>query len=84
MLEISNRPRARARPILELVARLLPELYSTRSNYYCLSLTARKTPVTITSKFANDIILRGTGDSSKVFICFVDQKEWTPARMFSA
>ena len=32
MLGTSNRPRAR--PILKLLARLLPELYSTWSNYY--------------------------------------------------
>ena len=34
MLVISNR--RRARPISKLLARLLPELYSTRSNYYYL------------------------------------------------
>ena len=32
MLAISNRPCAR--PILKLLAWLLPELYSTQSNYY--------------------------------------------------
>ena len=34
MLVISNRPRASRSADLKLLARLLPELYSTRSNYY--------------------------------------------------
>ena len=34
MLIISNQPRAR--PILKLLTRSLPELYSTRSNCYCI------------------------------------------------
>ena len=38
MLVISNRPRASRSADLKLLARLLPELYSTRSNYYYLSL----------------------------------------------
>ena len=37
MLVISNRPRASRTADLKLLARLLPELYSTRSNYYYLS-----------------------------------------------
>ena len=37
MLVISNWPRAR--PILQLLAQLQPELYSTRSNYYYLLLS---------------------------------------------
>ena len=34
MLVISNRPSASRSADLKLLARLLPELYSTRSNYY--------------------------------------------------
>ena len=34
VLVISSGPRAR--PVLKLLARLLPEMYSTRSNYYYL------------------------------------------------
>ena len=41
MLVISNRPPLRARPILKLLTRLLPELYSTRSNYYYKSHSTR-------------------------------------------
>ena len=40
MLVISNRSRA----ILKLLARLLPELYCTRSNYYYLSSSVQITP----------------------------------------
>ena len=36
MLVISNPPRASRSADLKLLARLLPELYSTRSNYYYL------------------------------------------------
>ena len=36
MLVISTRPRASRSADLKLLARLLPELYSTRSNYYFL------------------------------------------------
>ena len=47
MLIISNRPRLsnRARPILKLLARLLPELCSTRSNYRFLSGSHEKTKI---------------------------------------
>ena len=34
VLVISSGPRAR--PVLKLLARLLPEMYSTRSNYYII------------------------------------------------
>ena len=37
VLVISSGPRAR--PVLKLLARLLPEMYSTRSNYYYLLLS---------------------------------------------
>ena len=37
--EICCRYALRARPILKLLARLLPELYSTRSNYYYLLIS---------------------------------------------
>ena len=36
MLVISNQPRAC--PILQLLAQLLPELYSTWSNYYYINI----------------------------------------------
>ena len=64
VLVISNRPRAARTADLKLLARLLPELYSTQSYYHYLLLLLSSSSVSLDSLVEFFILLPEQGDKT--------------------